>query len=74
MLRRTHSPQWLSYVVVADVDGAVAAFRQAGGQVYRGPLNARNDLRVAAVADPQGAPIGLANWRVLVMMRHRSPP
>jgi predicted enzyme related to lactoylglutathione lyase len=55
------SPQWLSYVVVSDVDRAVAAFRQAGGQVYRGPLNAHDDLRVAAVADPQGAPIGLAN-------------
>jgi len=55
------SPQWLSYVVVADVDRAVVAFRQAGGQVYRGPLNARNDLRVAAVADAQGAPIGLAS-------------
>src|SRR4051812_12450159 len=37
------SPQWLSYVVVADVDKAVEAFRQAGGQVYRGPLNATND-------------------------------
>jgi len=55
------SPQWLSYVVVADVDRAVDALRQAGGQVYRGPINARPDLRVAAVADPQGAPIGLAS-------------
>jgi len=55
------SPQWLSYVVVADVDKAVEAFRQAGGQVYRGPLNATNDLRVAAVADAQGAPLGLAS-------------
>jgi predicted enzyme related to lactoylglutathione lyase len=55
------SPQWLSYVVVADVDRAVDAFRQAGGQVYRAPVNARSDLRVAAVADAQGAPIGLAS-------------
>jgi len=55
------SPQWLSFVVVADVDRAVDAFRQAGGQVYREPVNARSDLRVAAVADAQGAPIGLAS-------------
>lgn len=55
------SPQWLSYVVVANVDRAVDAFKQAGGQVYRGPLNAGNNLRVAAVADAQGAPIGLAS-------------
>src|SRR3954447_20486478 len=55
------SPQWLSYVGVPDVDRPVEAVKQAGGQVFRGPLNARNDLRVAAVADAQGAPIGLAS-------------
>lgn len=53
--------QWLAYVVVADVDKSTAAFRQAGGQVFRGPLNARKDLRVAVVADAQGAPLGLAS-------------
>jgi uncharacterized protein len=53
--------QWLAYVVVADVDRATEAFRQAGGRVFRGPLNARKDLRVAAVADAQGAPLGLAS-------------
>jgi uncharacterized protein len=53
--------QWLSYVVVADIDKAVEAFRSGGGRVYRGPLTARPDLRVAAVADAQGAAIGLAS-------------
>ena len=53
--------QWLSYVVVPDVDRAVSATTAAGGRVYRGPLNARKDLRVAAVADPQGAAIGFAS-------------
>ena len=53
--------QWLTYVVVADVDRAAEAFRVAGGRVYRGPLDARKDLRVAVVADAQGAPLGLAN-------------
>jgi predicted enzyme related to lactoylglutathione lyase len=53
--------QWLAYVVVADVDRAAAAFREAGGRVFRGPLNARKDLRVVAVADAQGAPLGLAS-------------
>ena len=53
--------QWLSYVTVPDVDQAVEAFRRAGGQVFRGPLSPRKDLRVAAVADPQGAPLGLAS-------------
>jgi predicted enzyme related to lactoylglutathione lyase len=53
--------QWLAYVVVADVDQAAKDFEQAGGRIYRGPLNARKDLRVAAVGDPQGAALGLAS-------------
>jgi uncharacterized protein len=53
--------QWIAYVLVSDVDRAAAAFRAAGGRIYRGPLNARNDLRVAVVADAQGAPLGLAS-------------
>jgi predicted enzyme related to lactoylglutathione lyase len=53
--------QWLAYVVVADVDRATEAFQKAGGRVFRGPLNARRDLRVAVVEDAQGAPLGLAS-------------
>jgi uncharacterized protein len=53
--------QWLAYVRVADVDAATAAFRDAGGRVFRGPLNVRSDLKVAVVADAQGAPLGLAS-------------
>ena len=53
--------QWLSYVNVADVDRAAAAFQRGGGRIIRGPLNAKKNLRVAAVADAQGAPLGLAN-------------
>jgi uncharacterized protein len=53
--------QWLTYVVVADVDRAVDVFKRAGGRVFRGPLTTKKELRVAVVADPQGAPIGLAS-------------
>jgi predicted enzyme related to lactoylglutathione lyase len=53
--------QWLAYVVVADVDRAAKSFEQAGGRIHRGPLNARKGLRVAVVADPQGAALGLAS-------------
>ena len=53
--------QWLAYVVVADVDQAAQTFEQAGGRIFRGPLNARKDLRVAVVADAQGAALGLAS-------------
>ena len=53
--------QWLAYVVVPDVDACGGGFAQQGGHVIRGPLNVRKDLRVAVVADPQGAPLGLAS-------------
>ena len=53
--------QWLAYVVVNDVDKTTTAFREAGGRIFRGPLNARKDLRVAVVADAQGAALGLAS-------------
>jgi predicted enzyme related to lactoylglutathione lyase len=53
--------QWLAYVVVADVDHAARTFEQAGGRIFRGPLNARRDLRVAVVSDAQGAPLGLSS-------------
>ena len=53
--------QWLTYITVADVDKAATAVLQAGGRIFRGPLNARRDLRVAVVVDPQGAPLGLAS-------------
>ena len=53
--------QWLTYITVADVDKAATAVQRAGGRIFRGPLNARRDLRVAVVIDPQGASLGLAS-------------
>ena len=64
-LRRTSpdapTAQWLAYVTVSDVDRSAGAFRDAGGKIIRDPVNARKDLRVAVVSDPQGAPLGLAS-------------
>jgi uncharacterized protein len=54
--------QWLSFMAVANVDAAVALFQSGGGKVLVQPL----DLplaRAAVVADPQGAPLGLAQLR-----------
>ena len=65
--------QWLAYVVVADVDQATEAFRKAGGRVFRGPLNARRDLRVAVVEDAQGAPLGLASRGPALSDEQRPP-
>jgi predicted enzyme related to lactoylglutathione lyase len=55
-------PQWISYMEVADVDKSVAQVRSDGGKIFIEP----RDLpaaRVAAVADPQGAPLGLAQLK-----------
>ena len=65
--------QWITYLAVENVDRAVEAFQRAGGTVFRGPLNARKDLRVAVVADPYGAPIGLASRKARVV-EERTPP
>ena len=54
--------QWLSFMAVANVDTTVALFQSGGGKVLVQP----RDLplaRVAIVADPQGAPLGLAQMR-----------
>jgi predicted enzyme related to lactoylglutathione lyase len=52
-------PQWLTYLAVADVDKTVAQVRTDGGKVLIEPRNLPN-ARAAIVADPQGAPLGLA--------------
>lgn len=46
---------WVGYVKVADVDGALANVRAAGGKVQREPDDIPNVGRFAVVADPQGA-------------------
>jgi len=54
--------QWLSFMAVANVDAAVALFQSGGGKVLVQPLNLPL-ARAAVVADPQGAPLGLAQVR-----------
>jgi hypothetical protein len=54
--------QWLSFMAVADVDKTVAAVQSDGGKVLVQPRNLPN-ARVAVVADPQEAPLGLAQLR-----------
>jgi predicted enzyme related to lactoylglutathione lyase len=48
-------PAWLSYVTVADVDGAAARAAELGGTVHAGPFDVLDVGRMAVVQDPQGA-------------------
>ena len=49
-------PTWLGYILVPDVDRAVAEIEQAGGKTYMAAFDIPDVGRVAMVADPQGAP------------------
>lgn len=50
---------WLPYVRVADARDAVARARAAGGAVLREPVGIGRAV-VAVIADPTGAPVGVA--------------
>ena len=56
--------RWLGYLSVGDVDRAVATTIQAGGETLVEPLNLGPAARAAAIQDPQGAVVGLAQSRV----------
>ncbi|MEJ2383314.1 MAG: VOC family protein [Xanthomonadales bacterium] len=55
--------RWLGYLSVADVDGALAATRDAGGNAVAGPLDLGEVGRAAVIEDPQGAVVGLLRSR-----------
>jgi predicted enzyme related to lactoylglutathione lyase len=56
--------RWLPYLSVADVDAAVRLTESAGGTAVVAPLELGTVGRAAAVADPQGAVVGLLRSRV----------
>jgi predicted enzyme related to lactoylglutathione lyase len=53
--------QWLSYLLVADVDEAAQNFKDAGGEILVAPLSLTGTARAALVTDPAGAPLGLVS-------------
>jgi predicted enzyme related to lactoylglutathione lyase len=56
------SPAWVPYVRVADVGATLARARTAGARVVVAP-RAHFRSQLAVLADPQGAPFAIANWR-----------
>ena len=57
------APQWISFMTVENVDQTVALVTANGGQVLLAPRDVATIGRAAVVADPQGAPLGLATLR-----------
>jgi hypothetical protein len=52
-------PSWLTYVNVDDLDAVVAKVAPAGGQVLAGPMDVMDVGRMAVIADPVFAVIGI---------------
>ncbi len=59
-LMATPAPtRWINYVVVTDIDAALAKSTSLGGKTCMGPKDVPNVGRIAIVQDPQGGVIGL---------------
>lgn len=52
-------PHWFTYIAVDDVDAAVAATTASGGEIRRPPFDVPGIGRIAIIADPTGAAVGL---------------
>ncbi len=50
---------WMAYVMVADVDDVVAKVAAAGGNVLQPPFEVPTVGRIALIADPSGAALGV---------------
>lgn len=56
---RAVPPSWVSYVTVVSADESATRAGELGGTVHAGPFDLGEAARVAVVADPTGAAIGL---------------
>jgi uncharacterized protein len=55
-------PLWLGYVVVDNVDATTTEASQMGATVHLSPRDIPNVCRLAVIADPQKAAIGMMAW------------
>ncbi|HEX2641880.1 MAG TPA: VOC family protein [Thermoanaerobaculia bacterium] len=48
-------PQWLIYIVVADLDASLARCAERGGKILAGPRSSGGGARFCVIQDPAGA-------------------
>jgi predicted enzyme related to lactoylglutathione lyase len=60
--KRGARPQWVGYISVDDVDGAVNRVKELGGTIHIPPTDVRDVSRFSVVADPQMATFILVKW------------
>jgi predicted enzyme related to lactoylglutathione lyase len=56
------APQWVGYINVDDVDGAVERVKELGVTVHIAPTDVQDVSRFSVVADPQMATFILVKW------------
>jgi len=66
-------PTWLPFVRVESVAGSVASAKRLGGAVLLEPRPELVSGRVAVIADPTGAAIGLLEWSEDLPQKGRRP-
>src|ERR1044072_2788507 len=59
LMEEGQPPAWSTYIAVEDADASVAKAREAGGTVVVEPMSVLDYGRMAFIADPTGAFIGL---------------
>jgi uncharacterized protein len=57
-----HYPHWLNFIRVVDTGESSAKAVALGGRVLVEPYVDRHGGKIAVVADPLGAPVGLMEW------------
>ena len=55
----TPAPLWFAYLAVDDADAAVEKAAGLGAKVLRAPFDIPGVARIAIIADPSGAAVGL---------------
>lgn len=65
---------WTSYLAADDVDKTTSAVTEHGGSVLAEPMEAMDAGRMAIVADPQGAVVGLWQARAHIGMGLQGDP
>src|SRR4051795_10612898 len=59
LMQEGQPPAWATYVATADADATADAVRGAGGQVLAPPFDVLDAGRMAMLADPAGAVLGV---------------
>jgi len=66
-------PRWLGFVRVADVASSASKAKSLGARVLVEPRTDRQGGRIAVIADPSGAPLGLMEWNATGTQRAQEP-